>query len=169
MIRVIVAEDRHDVRQQHLDQLEADPEIRVIGEVYNVFDLVNQVKVALPDIILMNVKMPGLNGLEAARQIKVFCSVAGKDMNILTLEQVIYERHCKLSYNRTGSIYCLDDLTETELKILKLIVEGLTNSEIAFELFYEIGYVKNCISNMLSKLQCKNSRGLAAYGAKAGL
>ena len=213
MIRIIIAEDNHDVRLSLVNMLKTDPEIRVIGEAENGIDAVNLAKTLLPDLILMDIKLPGLNGLEAAKRIKTFGATNMQDMKILilstfydddyvikaqeygvdgyllkglpfdklasairntcngfvTLDRIIYEKQGRLPADGANSKPGLGTLTKTELKILKLIVRGKTNTEIAAALFFSEGTVRNYVSSMLSKLGCKNGRDLAVLGIRAGL
>ena len=213
MINILIVEDSHDVRQSLISILKTDPEIRIVGETDNGSDAVTLAISTLPDLILMDIKLPGLNGLEAAKRIKVFSAAARRDIKILilstfydddfvskaqkygvdgyllkglpfdrlasaikntfnglvTLDRIVYEKQKSLTLegiNKKDEINCL---TKTELKILKLIVGGKKNAEIAAELFLSEGTVRNYISSMLSKLRCKNSRDLAVWGIKAGL
>jgi len=213
MIDVLIAEDNRDVRLSLVNILKLDTEIRIAGEAGNGFEAVGMAKTLLPDLILMDIKLPGLDGLEAAKRIKAFCPALGRDIKILilstfydddlvsrsqeygvdgyllkgltfdklasaikntcgglvTFDRVIYEKQSRLAINAAGKKTELGALTKTELKILILIVNGKKNAEIAAELFLSEGTVRNYVSNMLSKLGCKNSRDLAIYGIKAGL
>ena len=85
MIDILIAEDNSDVRLSLVNMLKIDPEIRVVGEADNGFDAVELAKALLPDLILMDIKMPGLDGLAAAKWIKMFCAENGRDMKILIL------------------------------------------------------------------------------------
>jgi len=213
MIDILVVEDDYDVRLSLVNILKTDSEIQVIGETNNGFDAVEMARSLQPDLILMDIKLPGLDGLEAAKRIKVSNTVRGKDMKILilstfyddefvskakeccvdgyllkglafsklasaikntadglvTLDRVIYDKQSRLAYRSSRNEPRLASLTKTELNILKLIVKGKTNAEIASELHFSEGTVRNYVSQLLSKLQCRNGRDLAVYGIKAGL
>jgi DNA-binding NarL/FixJ family response regulator len=68
-ISVLLVDDHAVVRQGLRALLEAEGDIRVVGEAENGRQAVALTKKALPDVVLMDLAMPGLNGLEATRQI----------------------------------------------------------------------------------------------------
>ncbi|MDR2713567.1 MAG: response regulator transcription factor [Clostridiales bacterium] len=85
MINILIAEDKYDVRQSLVNIFEINSEIRIIGAADNGLEVVDMAKILLPDLILMDIKLPGQNGLEATRQIKEFCAANGCDIKILIL------------------------------------------------------------------------------------
>jgi DNA-binding NarL/FixJ family response regulator len=60
-------------------------------------------------------------------------------------------------------------LTERELKIVSMIVDGKDNKEIASSLFIAEGTVKNIITEIISKLSLRDRTQLAVYAVKNGL
>jgi DNA-binding NarL/FixJ family response regulator len=68
-IKVLLADDHTIVRQGLKVLLEAEPDIAVVGEAGNGREAVQMTKKILPDVVVMDIAMPGLNGLEATRQI----------------------------------------------------------------------------------------------------
>jgi DNA-binding NarL/FixJ family response regulator len=69
MITVLLAEDHDVVRQGLCALLQADGHFRVVGEAHTGREAVAMAKALRPDVILMDIAMPLLNGLEATRQI----------------------------------------------------------------------------------------------------
>ena len=69
MIRVLVVEDSPTVRQLLVAMLESDPGLRVVGQAADGFTAVELAESLAPDLITMDVQMPGQNGLEATKQI----------------------------------------------------------------------------------------------------
>lgn len=68
-IRVLLVDDHTVVRQGLRVLLEAEPDIAVVGEAGNGREAVQMTKRLLPDVVVMDIAMPNLNGLEATRQI----------------------------------------------------------------------------------------------------
>lgn len=69
-ITVLLADDHTVVREGLRNLLEAEGDIQVIGEAANGREAVSQARILRPDVIVMDIAMPGLNGLEATRQIR---------------------------------------------------------------------------------------------------
>lgn len=68
-INVLLADDHAIVRDGLRALLEANPEIRVIGNAANGRQVVNQLKTLRPDVVIMDISMPELNGIDATREI----------------------------------------------------------------------------------------------------
>ncbi len=73
MISVLVAEDSPVVRQLLVRILEADPELRVVGEATNGLEAVQLAEVLRPDVITMDIRMPKMDGVEATKLIMAEC------------------------------------------------------------------------------------------------
>ncbi|PXX99315.1 UvrY/SirA/GacA family response regulator transcription factor [Halomonas sp. LBP4] len=69
MIRVLVADDHHLVRTSIAHLLNAEEDISVVGEAADGEDAISQARSLRPDIVLMDIRMPGIGGLEATRKI----------------------------------------------------------------------------------------------------
>lgn len=70
MIRILLADDHTMVRKGLKQILESDPEMSVVFEANNGNEAVEFVRTNSPDIVLMDITMPGQNGLEALKEIK---------------------------------------------------------------------------------------------------
>ncbi|MGW0594870.1 response regulator [Streptosporangium sp. NPDC002607] len=84
MISVIVVDDQELVRAGLRTLLENDPEITVVGEASDGRAALSRVRELHPDIVLMDIRMPGMDGLEATAAIRADDSLAGSRVLILT-------------------------------------------------------------------------------------
>ena len=73
-IRVLLADDHQVVRQALAQMLRAEPDLEVIGEAADGKAGVERTKELAPDVVLMDISMPGMNGIEATQQIHAECS-----------------------------------------------------------------------------------------------
>jgi DNA-binding NarL/FixJ family response regulator len=93
-IRVLLVDDEELVRSGFRLILESEPEIEVIGEAENGAQAVEATRKLDPDVILMDVQMPDMNGLEATRQIAALGRDETSRVLILTtfeLDEYVYE------------------------------------------------------------------------------
>jgi DNA-binding NarL/FixJ family response regulator len=70
MIRVLIVDDRPSVRQGLRMQLLLEPDLEVIGEAASGEEALALVPQAQPDVVLMDVKMPGMDGISATRGVR---------------------------------------------------------------------------------------------------
>src|SRR3989304_5558186 len=70
MIRVVLVDDHALLREGMRRLLEQEPDLTVVGEAADGAEGVATVRALMPDVVLMDVVMPGISGIEAAKQIK---------------------------------------------------------------------------------------------------
>ena len=91
-IRVLIADDQMMVREGFSVLLNAMPDIEVVGEAVNGREAVDRVRELAPDVVLMDIRMPELNGIEATREIIAANSTA-KVLVLTTfdLDEYVYQ------------------------------------------------------------------------------
>jgi DNA-binding NarL/FixJ family response regulator len=110
-ITILLAEDHTVVRESIRQSLERVPDFKVVGEANDGEDAVRLAKQLKPDVIIMDISMPKLSGIEATKQIKAFLPSA----KILVLTAYDYEQYIfpLLAVGAAG--YLLKDVSSHEL------------------------------------------------------
>ncbi len=94
MIRVALADDQELVRSGFAALLAAEDDIEVVGEAADGLEAVGMAARTRPDVLLMDIRMPGLDGIEAARRIAANPDLAAVHVIILTtfeLDEYVFE------------------------------------------------------------------------------
>jgi len=186
MIRVLVADDHPVVQQGLCTMLELEDDIEVIGRADDGVDAVEQARTQRPDVILLDVQMPNMDGIEALRRIRA----ENPEARVIVLTTYRNEDYIFPSLQAGARGYLLKDATREELAgairsvaagaslldpawisaardglpaltprerdVLKLMADGRSNSEIATLLFVSENTVKTHVSNILVKLGCRD-------------
>ena len=186
MIRVLIVEDQTLVRGAIASLLSLEPNIEIVGQADNGEQAWQLLKELEADVVLTDIEMPKMSGLDLAEQIhqhKPELDVAimttfsksgyikralnlGVKAFILKESPTDYLVDC-LNKIRNGqrvvapelALMALDDqdpLTDKERKALSLAGEGLKTSEIAGKLFLSEGTVRNYLSEAIAKLNAVN-------------
>lgn len=91
-IRVVVVDDHTLIRQGTVGLLESQPDIEVVGQAGNGQDAIAAATELAPDVVLMDISMPGISGLNATREIKARCpSVQVLILTIHDREDYLYQ------------------------------------------------------------------------------
>ncbi|KPC60976.1 response regulator [Streptomyces chattanoogensis] len=111
-IRVLIADDQMMVRQGFTVLLNAEPDIEVVGQAVDGNDAVAKVAELTPDVVLMDIRMPGLGGIEATRRLTAPADATVKVLVLTTfdLDEYVYE-----ALRAGASGFLLKDASAAEL------------------------------------------------------
>jgi two-component system response regulator NreC len=110
-ITILVADDHDLVRSGIVQLLQSFPEFRIVGEARNGQEALDQAKVIRPTVLIMDLSMPVLSGIEAAGQLRAECP----ETNVLVLTMHDDERYV-LQILESGAMgYVLKNASKTEL------------------------------------------------------
>jgi DNA-binding NarL/FixJ family response regulator len=214
VIRVALADDQALVRAGFRVLLDAEPGFEVVGVASNGRDAVELARAQRPHVILMDIRMPEIDGIEATRQI--VADPALDDVRVLILTtfeldeyivdalragasgfllkdidpvelvravKVVAAGESLLSPSVTRRLISefvvrsgtsvtpsptLDVLTDREREVLALVGGGLSNQEIAAELFISVATARTHVSRAMTKLHARDRAQLvvAAYESR---
>ena len=214
-VTVLIVDDQALVRTGFRMILEAEEDMEVIGEASDGREAVDETRRLQPDVVLMDVRMPELDGIEATRRLLASDAVASKVVMLTTfdMDEYVYE-----ALRAGASGFLLKDtppeqlvagihavasgdallapsvtrrvieefvrrppdsvrttpaeverLTERELEVLKLIARGLSNAEIARELYVSDTTVKTHVARVLMKLDVRDRVQAVVLAYESGL
>lgn len=214
MLRVLIADDQALMRAGFRMILGAEPDLEVVGEATTGHEAVVEVARLRPDIVLMDVRMPEMDGIEATRRLldgngdtKVVmlttfdmdeyiyeafrAGASGFLVKDVPPEQLIAGIHSVASGDallapsvterliqefvrrppdgvRTPSPE-LSRLTAREVEVLRMVARGLSNGEIATELFVSETTVKTHVAHLLSKLGVRDRVQAVVFAYEFGV
>jgi DNA-binding NarL/FixJ family response regulator len=211
MIKIIIADDHQIVVDGLKSILNQLTEYKVITTASNGRELLKSLEIVEPDIILLDIDMPVLNGIETLKEIKKHYPKIKTIILTMHEEKSLVKKMTDLGAN--GFLFKNSDieeliiamesvmkgksyfsvslrnelinndligesesnfdskkslLTEREIEIIKLIVEGLSNKEIADKLFISPRTVDTHRTNLMKKLEVNNVAGLVRYAIRNG-
>ena len=203
VIRVMLVDDHNVVRSGLATFLRAYDDLELVGEARNGLEAVNLCRQKQPDVILMDLMMPEMDGIAATRailagcpEIKIIAMTSFEDEKLVhgvlaagaisyliknvTAEELVKAIRDAVSGRSTLSPEAArvliqatrptsppaGDLTEREMDVLRLVVQGQSNQHIAEALVISLATVKAHISSILSKLGVSSRAEAIAYAIK---
>jgi DNA-binding NarL/FixJ family response regulator len=210
-VRVLLADDQELVRAGFRMILETQADIEVVGEAGDGVEAVAATRRVRPDVVLMDIRMPNLDGLQATKLI--MATGSRSRVLILTtfdLDEYVYQalaagasgfllknappeqlidavrvvaagdallspsitRRVIEQFTRLpppGSTDVLAGLTDREREVLKLVARGMSNAEIAAQLFVSDATVKSHVAHLLAKLQLRDRVQAVVLAYESGL
>jgi two-component system response regulator NreC len=120
-IRLLIVDDHLVVRVGLRTLLESEPDIAVVGEAGNGAEAVARAQQLLPDVVVMDISMPEMDGLEATRRIRALCP----NTHILILTVHAQERYLFPVLKAGASGYVLKSTVDTELvDAIRTVAQG---------------------------------------------
>ena len=216
-VRILLVEDNKLMRVGLKSLFEEHKELEVISEAQSGKEAIENFKISHPDVVLMDIGLPDMSGIEAAKKIlelnnnaKIImltshlseqevmdslhagaCAYVMKDINIEILKMIIRtvkegamwldpqavpilrEKNCGVIPPRQMSRAMFKEqhanLTQREYEVLKLVVDGKSNNEIAQELTISEHTAKAHVCNIIQKLVVDDRTQAAVKALKEGL
>lgn len=216
-IRILLVEDHKLMRVGLKSLFEEHKELEVISEAQSGKEAIENYKISHPDVVLMDIGLPDMSGIEATKKIlennrnaKILiltshlseqevmdslhagaCAYVMKDINIEILKMIIRtvkdgamwldpqavpilrEKNCGVIPPRQMSRAMFKEqhanLTQREYEVLKLVVDGKSNNEIAQELTISEHTAKAHVCNIIQKLVVDDRTQAAVKALKEGL
>ena len=112
MIRILIADDQALVRAGFHAILDHEPDLEVVGEAADGREAVEQARRLEPDVVLMDVRMPGLDGIEATRRL---LSVPGRALRVLMVTTFDLDEYVYAALQAGASGFLLKDAPREQL------------------------------------------------------
>lgn len=215
MIKVLIADDQELIRHSLKLILKNEQDIQVIDAVGDGKSVIGSIRKEKPDIILMDIRMPEMDGVQCTKIIKenyptikiIILTSFDDDEYILSalrdgasgyllkgisvdelvdaihkvhsgsaminpnIAQKFIELYSEIAKNNLMiqvEKKAINDLTDYEWNVIKLVAQGFSNKEIASKLKLSEGTVRNYLSNVLNKLNLRDRTQLAIWAVQTG-
>ena len=214
VIRVLIADDQALFRRGLYVVLGTEDGIEVVGEAENGEEAVAKSEELAPDVVLMDVRMPKVNGIDAARTIRgiapttkiLMLTVSDEEDDLyeaikagangyllkeISVEEVaeairaVVQGQSLISPSMASKLltefntlvkkaeekqqFPAPALTSRELEVLRLVAKGMSNREIADQLYISENTVKNHVRNILEKLHLHSRMEAVVYAVREKL
>jgi DNA-binding NarL/FixJ family response regulator len=213
MISVLIADDQDLIRKGLRMLLEAEPDFRVAGEAGDGSQALAQARNLDPDVILMDVRMPGVDGIEATtRLVQSGCRARILMLTTFNLDEYVYhamkagasgfllkdatreqltgairtvcagetllapaitrrliEDFCRGPAPGTPAVSAAGGLSEREREVVRLVATGLSNAEIASQLYLSEATIKSHITRILARLGLRDRVQITVYAYEHGI
>jgi DNA-binding NarL/FixJ family response regulator len=214
VIRVLIADDQALFRRGLFVVLGTEDGVEVVAEAENGQEAIEKARELAPDVVLMDVRMPKVNGIEAAATIRadlpstkiLMLTVSDEEEDLyeaikagangyllkeISVEEVaesirsVMQGQSLISPSMASKLlsefnalvrraedrqqFPAPALTNREIEVLRLVAKGMSNREIAEELYISENTVKNHVRNILEKLHLHNRMEAVIYAVKERL
>lgn len=198
-IKILTVDDHPLLRKGIAALIDAEADMKLVAEASNGQEAIEKFRLHRPEVTLMDLQMPGLNGIEAIQHIRsefpdariIVLSTYTGDAQVsralkagaraFVLKRQVHRELLETIPVHAGQRrippelaielvdHTADQLTPREVDVLRLIAAGKANKQIADQLSIGEGSVKSHVANILSKLGASDRAHAVTIGLKRGI